>query len=365
MGGDESEELIAPLQGTTAVAVKCAGCGYAASLQAAEFQRASPQECELLPLEEVAVPQGAEPNETLAFPESLSNHELNCVPFVADSNVVLVVAPARLPLNIEKLMVALSRAGLERASIHRGTSEELLLLGGDWDWISLVRTPPAVLVVADESVRSGKNFVFPSSRPGHYLRNLNSGRDFRVDMFADLADPSDGDQCLRCGGRLQSIRGTEVAHLFKLGSGFAEAFGAFLEPSKPLQMGCYGLGVTRLMAAIVHQGRDERGIVWPHAVAPYTPIILPAANDGSCRAFSERLYCILSDSAIDVLLDDTDDTPEKRMAYADLLGIPVQIIAHGPSQQTVEMRERGSAESAWVHVDNLVARLQRCPASTK
>ena len=360
MGGGESEELIAPLPETTVVvAVRCAGCGYAASLEVAEFQRVRPQERELLPLEEVAVPEGAKADMALAFLESSPSNRLGCVPFIAGSNVVLTVVPANLVLNGEKLVSALSRANIDITGFHRGSAEELVRLGGEWDWVSLIRTPPAVFVIADESVRTGSNFVFPSAQSGHYLLNVNSRRDFRVDMFADLAVASDGDLCMRCGGRLHAICGTEVAHLFKLGSRYAAAFGACLESTKPLQMGCYGLGITRLMAAIVQQNRDESGIVWPHSVAPYAAIIMPAASDSSCRAFSEHLYRKLSNSADDVLLDDSDDRPENSLAYADLLGIPIKIIASENLQQTVEVRERSSGESQWIRADNLGVLLHR------
>jgi prolyl-tRNA synthetase len=360
MGGDDSEELIAPLPETRVVAaVRCAGCEYAASLEVAEFQRVCPQHREMLPLKEAAVPDGTEADEGLAFLESSLSNRLGCVPFIAGTNLVLAVLPANLVLSCEKLLCALSRANIDVAGFHQGSAEELVRLGGDGDWISLVRTPPAVFVIADESVRTGSNFVFPSQQAGRYLLNLNSSRDFRVDIFADLAVASAGDLCMRCGSRLRAIYGTEVAHLFNLGSSYAAAFGAFPQSCKPPQMGCYGLGITRLMATIVHQNRDEHGIVWPHSVAPYAAIIVPAASDCSCRAFSEHLYHMLSNSVVDVLLDDSDDTLENRLAYADLLGIPVKIIASENLQQTVEVRERRSVESQSIRAENLGALLHK------
>ena len=200
----------------------------------------------------------------------------------------LAVLPADLLLNPVKLKNALTRAGFDTADLHRATAEELTGLGAGYSWISLVETPSSVVIVADESVQCRANFWLPSPRIGRFLLNVNFGRDFRVDLFADLAFPLEDASCPRCSSTLEPIRGIEIGHFFKLGSRYSAAFGLAIESSdgdsRPAEMGSYGLGVTRLMAAIVAQSRDARGIVWPPQVAPFLVVVLPCGRIGRARA---------------------------------------------------------------------------------
>jgi prolyl-tRNA synthetase len=206
-----------------------------------------------------------------------------------------------------------------------------------------------VTVIADEAVRQRTNYVLASTRVGHFVINANSGRDFKIDMFADIAAASGGAACARCGNDLRAIRGTEVGHIFKLGTCYAEAFGAQIRGAgadkRPLMMGCYGLGVTRMMATIAEQGRDARGIVWPVRVAPYPAVVLP--RDAQARRAAEQLHADLGASGVDVLLDDTGGSVEESESYADLLGMPLKIFVSGrrSDEQVVAMRERTSSET--------------------
>lgn len=349
MGGEASEEFVASLPGSADIAaVRCAGCGYAASIEIAEFERKSSHAETPLPIEELEAPD--------AFPAGSadlmgsSTKRLIWVPFVAGGRILLAVILGDLRLNAVKLAKVLARAGLNTTDLHPATAQELTRRGANYDWISLVRTPPSVLVIADNAVRAGANFFIPSTRVGHFLINVNSGRDFRVDMFADLSAAGDGADCSQCGNAMRAIRGIEVGHIFKLGSRYAAAFGAQIEHSGnacPLEMGCYGLGITRLMATIVEQRRDERGIVWPESVAPFLAVLVPLRSDAAARRGAEQLYRKLIAFGLDILLDDSDAAPDEKLRHADLLGIPFTVVLPGDSKDgdIVEIRERSSPET--------------------
>src|SRR5207248_2051112 len=244
---------------------------------------------------------------------------LASVPFLAGGRVLLAVIPGDLFLNSVKLVRTLSRAGIDTADFHAASAEELNQLGGSYDWISLVRTPRSVVVIADEAVRTRANFVMRSPRLGHFLTNLNSGRDFNVDMFADLATATEGAGCPKCENALTAIGGTEIGHIFKLGARYTAAFGAQIEHAggaiQAIEMGSYGLGITRLMATVVEQNRDARGIIWPEHVAPYSAIIVPL-RAGSKPAADQR-YRELTAAGLDVLFDDTGAPSDEKLRNAD------------------------------------------------
>jgi prolyl-tRNA synthetase len=315
IGGDESEELVAPIPGATGTAaVFCDGCGYAASAEIAEFARPQTSPSALAPMTEVAADDAPDAN------------RLVWVPFVAGTEVVLGVIPRGSLLSPVKLAAALSRANLLRTELHPATARELGELGLTYDSISLVRTPRTIAIVADEALRSGANFTIPSARPGCLLTDVNPTRDFRVDLFADICSADEGAPCVRCGAILRAERGVEVGHIFKLGARYL-----------PIEMTCYGLGLTRLMATVVEQRRDAAGIVWPESIAPFRAAVVPETPTASPAAL--RLYESLSTSGIDLLLDDSLASLAEKTEHLDLLGIPLQLVISG-ELDAVRLRER-------------------------
>ena len=317
MGGQESEEFIAELpNASNPIAVRCDKCGYAASVEIAAFARPPSDGESPLPVEEV-----------LGEIEASSPRRLRWIPFIAGGRVVLAVTPGAHSPNAVKVLNALSQAGMETAGFRAATADELSRMGGTCDWISLVRTPRSVFVVADEALRTGANFSIPSTQVGRSLKNVNIERDFHVDIFADLSAAGEGATCLQCGNPMRAIRGVEVGHIFKLGSHYT----AFMK------MGCYGLGITRIMSTIVEQWKDPRGIIWPERVAPYRVILIPL-NEKS-RNSAEQLYAELN-AREEVLFDDSDVSSDEKLRRADLLGIPRQMHLSG---DVVDIRERSSS----------------------
>jgi prolyl-tRNA synthetase len=209
-------------------------------------------------------------------------------------------------------------------------------------------------VVADESLRHGQ-FVAGANRDGRHLRGVEAGRDF-APRFADLRQSAEGDACPRCGGKLHFETAIEVGHIFKLGTRYSEPLGAtFVDEDgqeRPLIMGSYGIGPARVMAALVEQGNDENGIVWPAAVAPYDVhvVVLTGAEE-----IGEQAAQVLSEAGYEVLLDDRDQRPGEKFADADLIGIPVRVTAGRKSLEdgAVDVRRRAGGDERRVAVAEL------------
>jgi prolyl-tRNA synthetase len=188
----------------------------------------------------------------------------------------------------------------------------------------------------------------------HHVRHAVLGRDFTVHQWAPLATVATGDPCPRCGQPLSVDRGIEVGHTFQLGTKYSVALGADYTDEKgeqhPMVMGCYGIGVSRVVAAVVEEHHDEAGLVWPAALAPYAVhlVSLPGRGEAApeVRAAADRLYDALCSAGVEVLYDDRDQSPGVKFADADLLGLPTQLVlgAKGLARGVVERKDRRSGE---------------------
>ncbi len=214
-----------------------------------------------------------------------------------------------------------------------------------------------IKIVADDSVTSGTNFVAGANKPETHLKNVNYPRDFKTDIVADIAKANAGDTCIRCGKKLNSSRGIEIGHVFKLLSQFSETFDAYYidkdGESNPVIMGCYGIGLGRLMAGVVEQNHDDKGIIWPLAIAPYQVYICPLyREDTEVENISEKLYADLTEEGIEVMLDDREESPGVKFNDADLLGIPLRITVSPRSleKNSIELKWRSEKESQLVEV---------------
>jgi len=187
-----------------------------------------------------------------------------------------------------------------------------------------------IKVVADWEVEAMRNCVVGGGEKNYHLQNVNIGRDFEADAIGDLRQIADDDPCPRCGGTLGQIEGIEVGHIFKLGTVYSEAMRAVFQDhdgqEKPMIMGCYGIGVSRIVAAAIEQNHDENGIIFPLAIAPVQVILLNLGlKDAQITAAAESLYNQLQAQGVDVLLDDRDERPGSKFKDADLLGIPFRV----------------------------------------
>jgi prolyl-tRNA synthetase len=260
---------------------------------------------------------------------------------VADGQPVAVLVPGDRDLNEPKLARALGGVPLHMAddvTIERVTGAPVGFAGP----VGL-RIP----VHADLSLRARRPWVTGGNRADTHLVNVDLQRDAAVTAFHDLTVVRGGDACPRCGAALEEKRGIEVGHVFKLGQKYSKAFGAeYLDAAGNRQtafMGCYGIGVTRTLQAIVEQSHDAHGIIWPVAVAPYPVAVLPlSVRDGACLEAAEALVRALGERGVEALLDDRDERPGVKFKDADLIGFPIQVVVSERTlaQDRVELKRR-------------------------
>jgi prolyl-tRNA synthetase len=223
-------------------------------------------------------------------------------------------------------------------------------------------------IVADEEIRGERNFVTGGNEADLHLRNVNWGRDFAVSKWADLRNGVPGDLCPNCGKALKAYRGIELMHIFKLGTIYSEVLDAyFLDEDgarKPVVMGCYGIGTTRMIAAVVEQFHDESGIIWPVSVAPFEVLVMPVNHDDQLqRELAEKLAAELEADGYEVLLENREERPGVKFKDADLIGIPGQIVVGRlAAEGKVEVRRR-AGESRTVPVEEAAATVRELLAT--
>ncbi len=228
-----------------------------------------------------------------------------------------------------------------------------------------------IKVVADESVNSGTNFVAGGNKPDTHLKNVNYPRDFKADVVADIARAEAGEGCPRCGGKLSSIHGIEVGHIFKLGTFLSKALGAFFIDEKgashPIVMGSYGIGLGRLMAAAIEQYHDDKGIIWPMPIAPYHIYLCPLyREDSKVSEVTEKLYAELEAEGLEVLFDDREESPGVKFNDADLLGMPIRVTISPRTLEkgSVEVKKRSEKDSQLVPLEGIVPNLRGLLSAT-
>jgi len=360
IGGKDSHEFMVLTEGGEDEIIRCSNCGYAANAEKAQFAKKKSNAEAPLSLEEIATPGTKAIEEVADFVGVPTSQTLKSVFYYADGEFIFVIIRGDLEVNETKLRNALKCSELRLAT--EGEVNEAGLVAGFASPIGV----KGVKVVADDSITSGSNFIAGANKPGYHFRNANYPRDFKVDLMADIALAQPGDSCPKCGGELSSARGIEVGHVFKLGTFISERFGAsFLDTdgtSRPIVMGCYGIGLGRLLAAIVEQSHDDKGIIWPLSVASYQVYLCPLNLDKSAvLPTAEKIYQELQKEGIEVLFDDRDDSPGVKFNDADLLGIPLRLTLSPRTlqSQSVEAKWRTEKEAQLLPLDNLAARVKK------
>ncbi len=275
---------------------------------------------------------------------------------MADGELVFVTIRGDLEVNEVKLKNALHVDELRMAGDQEVAAAGLVAGSASAIGISGIKR------VGDLSIVGGSNFVVGANKPDTHLRGANYPRDFQVDILTDIASAQPGQLCRRCGHILESTRGIEVGHIFKLGTFYSEALGAvFLDQEgqqQSMTMGCYGIGVGRLLAAAIEQNHDDKGIVFPGPIAPYQ-VYLVGLNlaDEEVAAAAEGLYQKLSDQGIETLYDDrVDQTAGVKLNDADLLGLPVRLVVSPRNLRNgvVELKERREDEVRLVPMEQVI-----------
>lgn len=361
IGGDVNHEFMAVAAVGEDDFVWCSSCDYAANVEAATRAVAIPAVLVTPPpMEEVETPGLPGIAGVANFLGVEPRHMLKCIAFDADGDLGLALVPGDREVN----EVALARAVAPRT----------IRLYDDADFAAHPELPRgyigpnfpgASIVVGDPSVNRTDGWVTGANRVDRHVRDAQLDRDFEVDVWAPIATVVTGDSCPRCHSPLSVDRGIEVGHVFQIGTKYADALGAnYTDESgeqHPVVMGCYGIGVSRVVAAVAEEHHDEHGLAWPPALAPYDVhvIALPGRGDAAAAVVdvAEKLCADLEARGLEVLFDDRDASPGVKFADADLLGMPVQLVvgAKGVARGVVERKLRATGERDELPIEDAAA----------
>jgi prolyl-tRNA synthetase len=358
IGGKESHEFMVIAESGEDVILSCPKCKYAANVEKAESMKTGVKNVKMLPLEEVSTPGKVTIEEVANFLGVPERETLKAVFYTADGEIVFVAIRGDLEVNEVKLKNALGCHELRLASEDEVANAGLVAGAASPLGLSGVKR------VADTSITSGANLVAGANKPDTHIKNVNYPRDFSVDLMLDIATARAGEGCPRCGAPLSTSRGIEVGHVFKLGSFFSERMGAtFIDRDgvvHPILMGCYGIGIGRLLAAAIEQYHDENGIVWPVPIAPYQVHLCPLSIDNKeVAAGAEGLYAELRREGLEVLLDDRKESPGVKLNDADLLGMPIRAVLSPRTlkEGSVEVKTRQEKQAALVPLGEASAKI--------
>ena len=366
IGGKFSHEFMVPAETGENEVVFCEGCGYAANIEKATS--GIPQTA----AREVGAAAGKFSTPGVVTIEALTrepykvpaNRQIKTLVYLADSKPVIVLIRGDDQLNETKLMAKTGAVAARPA-----TPEEIVLLLGakpgslgavngsfpeerDPDYrqrhIETLKSAGR-LILADERLRGANGMTTVANEDGYHFGNVSIERDIKVSEWFDLRTVSAGEPCVKCAKPLKIRRAIEVGHVFKLGTKYSEKFGAeYLDESgarKLSVMGCYGIGITRTLQAVIEQGNDKDGILWPLSVAPYRVCITPlnVAPDSEAMKLAEKIHAELTARGVDVILDDRDERPGVKFKDADLVGFPIRLAIGEKSlaKGEVEIKPRG------------------------
>ena len=364
IGGSGTHEFMAIAEAGEADIVYCTKCDYAANIEIGKPGIMKQEEEALQELSIVDTPN-ASTIEAVAEMLNLPLHKtIKAVVFSIDGKVVLAIVRGDHEVN----EVAVRHAVLGSVEPEMATPEELEKVGLTAGFISPVglKQTEEFAIVVDESVMETYNVCGGANKKDAHYININPKRDFNVEdiIVAPIRLITDDDVCPTCGGTLEHAKGIEVGQVFKLGTKYSEALQAtFLDQNgrpNSMIMGCYGIGVSRTLAAAIEQYHDENGIIWPRAIAPFEAVIVPInAKDEALMSTSQTIYTALQDAGVDVLLDDRKDRAGVKFKDADLIGYPLRITVSKNTLENneVEIQIRKSGEAITCAIDSVATKV--------
>jgi prolyl-tRNA synthetase len=371
MGGTMAHEFMALAAIGEDTLLLCDSCGYRANRQIATFRKSVAEEGQPQALEEVHTPEVTTIEalaDFLQIPETMTAKaiflmaEMNNAEGKLYEQFVFVVVRGDMELNETKLTNAIKARRLRPATV-----DEIRAIGAEPGYGSPVGIQrKQVLLVVDDLIPQSPNLVAGANRKDWHYRHVNYGRDYTADIVTDLVAAAEGSACPQCGAAMQSVRGVEVGNIFKLGTKYSKAMGAYYLDEKgeqqPIVMGSYGIGSGRLLACVIEHHHDEFGIRWPISIAPYQVILVSLATQRTpeVTTAADQIYQQLCAAGIEVLYDDRDERGGVKFNDADLLGIPLRLTIGGKglAKGVVESKVRRTSESGEIALDGLVAGVQ-------
>lgn len=363
IGGNDTHEFMVLADSGEALVVYCPkdSCGYAANVERADSPPDINGREEARPVESMDTPGMRTVDEVTSFLKISPKKLIKTLIYSTDRGMVAALVRGDRDVNEIKLMKVVSAINIELAS-----PEEVLEITGVQPGFAGPVGLSGVMVVADPEVEAISNAVSGSNKKDTHLVNVNPGRDFRFDRVADIRMVRAGDHCPQCGAALVEAKGIEVGQVFKLGTKYSKVLEAtYLDEkgqSRPIVMGCYGIGVTRTMAAAIEQNHDENGIIWPASIAPFqVVVVLVSVKDSDQAGMAEKVYRMLNGAGIETVIDDRNERPGVKFKDADLVGYPVRVTVGSKAVASgeVELRLRTGGDTEMVPVSELVSRVSR------
>jgi prolyl-tRNA synthetase len=360
IGGKESQEFVFLTEDGEDEVLLCPGCGYAANAEKAEFTAPAAIVTDPKPMEKVATPGQRTIADLAKFLGVEERQTVKAVFYKADGEPVFVAIRGDLDVNEVKLKNALKAKDLD--PMDEAMVKRLGLVAGSASAVGLV----GMKIVADVSATEAANLVAGANEDGFHLLNTNHGRDWKADMVANIGLARAGDACATCGKALEVKRGMEMGHVFKLGTLYSETIGVnYLDESgerHPCVMGCYGIGVERMLAAVIEANHDDNGIIWPASVAPFDVhvVVLNLDQEAVSSALAE-LEAGLAQAGLTALVDDRPDSAGIKFKDADLLGMPTRLTLGPRSLEKggVEVRDRTSGETTVIAIADVAGSVRR------
>ena len=357
IGGKVTAEFMALAESGEAELVYC-GCGWAADVEAAEtVVPRTPSVTEPRPMERVHTPEIRTIAELSAFLDIPEHDTVKTMAGkTAEGRLVFLLVPGDRELNPIKAanlipgLELLEEADFAAFGIPKGS-------------LGPVDVSEGTLVIADKSLQGDVAWGIGANESDYHYIGAQPGRDFEVDQWADLVLAREGDGCPECGGTLQTARGIEVSQVFQLGTKYSESMNATFTDEdgneQPFVMGCYGVGVSRTLAAVIEQHNDDNGIIWPVGVAPLEVAVLPLMAEGEVMEVAERVFAELAAAGIEVVIDDRDERAGVKFNDADLVGWPYQLVVgkKGLAEGVLELKVRATGERTTVAIGEAVSHL--------
>lgn len=354
IGGSGSHEFMVIADSGEAEIVYCNECDYAANVEKAEMHVIEAPEEEAKAVEEVKTPDCKTIADVCAYLNLPVDKSVKAVAFNSEKGLILCFVRGDHEVNEIKVINTVGVNEVEMA-------EESLLaaagtVGGYMGPVGI--DSEKTIVVVDSTVMKMHNICCGANKEGYHLLNVNPSRDFTPTYVADIRLIQEGDPCPHCGGKVSKARGIEVGQVFKLFTKYSEAMHAtFLDENgkeKPMVMGCYGVGVSRTMAAAIEQNNDKDGMIWPVAIAPYEVLVVPVnTKDEASTQKAEAIYEELKKAGVEAVIDDRNERPGVKFKDADLIGYPLRVVV-GPktlAEGKLEVKVRRTGEVQLLPLD--------------
>ena len=354
IGGSGSHEFMVIADSGEAEIVFCTSCDYAANVEKAELFPLEAQEEAMLTKEEVVTPDCKTIADVCAYLKLPVDHSVKAVAYNSEKGLILCFVRGDHEVNEIKVINTCGVIDLEMA-----TEEQLAAAGTVGGYMGPVGIDnKKVIVVVDATVMKMHNVCCGANKEGYHFINVNPGRDFIPTYVADIRLIQEGDPCPHCGGEVSKARGIEVGQVFKLFTKYISALkDTYLDENgkeQPMVMGCYGVGVSRTMAAAIEQNYDDNGIIWPIEIAPYHVLVVPVnTKDEASAAKAEEIYMQLKKVGLETVIDDRNERPGVKFKDADLIGYPLRVVV-GPKTLTegkLEVKIRKTGEIRYLPLD--------------